>query len=886
MKWQGEAKLQRSIQPSAAKMSSRHNPAIQRNCRLARRFSLAKAVRKACRSASDLKGRPWIGRLSVPMPRIKTALSRPFRWAERIMLAFCRMLAIMAPTLPPRLMLQDTEKIKWATDFELVGTTVAYRFQGSGYTASTVICTQTYALLNHVFILAQTKDETMRHLLIILLFLPIMTFAQGGAPYFHLQSVNVHRADVLNDSILVCYPKLDLQNANQTDVVYFNINTFRWEKVGQIPLGQSLVDSFRRGADSIWHISSTGEVWLSANGGSSFDPISIPFSTTQTQTFQSFHKVFNGYLMRFSLSSLFHFYHSPDGVNWTHSGSMSISNSLQRLSFVGDTIYYLNIGNEIMRNTNGGQTISNNDGTGRFVPTNNNNFQAISHDAFFAWNSSEVNRSGDGGQNWGPVNLPGGGFSSGLVRVRFKDLAEGVFTFNPAGSFYTLDTGNTLMPIPQPAGLNSPLNLRYMGDRLLSGTGLFHHFTSDYGQNWQELTRINVDDIRDIHFRGQLGLLVGEDGAYMVSRNGGYWFEAGAASIGSSDLTACHIINDTSMMVGNFAGVIYRSTDGGANWVSVGGGGSNTVYRIKSNPQGYVLIQRGTNSRFSNDFGRTTAEFGGSQGVTHFFDLLPNANQMRFVREHGTEFRVSSVDLPVVTSVSPVQISNFPRNGEELVDLNMATDQTGYVLMKEGTEEFITFKTTNGGTSWTRQAGMTAPVTLSRQGLKFQTFGAEALAIAQYRWNQSDMDYNRLFFSSNGGQSWTTVDIPDPGVANFSLRSAHFFNMDSWMVGFRSDRLVLNGFADGGSNPSAVAALRKPTQLRIYPNPTHTEVHVQLPDQPCQLTITDLKGRVLHAERLEGGLQWLPLQLPAGMYMVHAFSLDGHYQSFAKLVIH
>lgn len=715
-----------------------------------------------------------------------------------------------------------------------------------------------------------------------------VTFAQAQQPYFHLQSVSVSQADILNDSVLHAYASLDLQNQSAIDVVSFNLNTLRWQRIGQISgLSAVPIDSFRRSADSIWFILPNGQVHYSANNGQSFQQASIPFSTTQTQSFQSFHRVFNGYLMRFSLSGLFHFYHSFNGVNWVYANSVSTNNGTQRFSFVNDTIFYLSDGNEIMRNTNGGRNFSNvGSGTGRFVPQNTNNLRTINSQLMFAWSNAETFRSTNGGQNWSALTFPTPTPPSGTLNIVFKNQNEGTFAYWPSGAFYTLDGGATLVQIPSPPGMAAPMNLRYMGNRLLNGTGLFMNYTSNYGQTWETLQGFNVGDILDIHFKGNLGLLVGEDGKYMVSNNGGYWFKPGTPTIGSADLTACHIINDTSMLVGDFGGSLYRSTNAGVSWVSAGGSANNTIYRIKSNPQGYVLVTQSTNARYSNDFGRTTTAFGTAQNATNMFDVLPTSSQMRFVRNETTEFRVFSLSFPILTNTSPVQVSNFARTNEELVDLKMATDQTGYILCRTSNEQFVTYKTTNGGNSWTRQNGISSLIQLSRLGVKFQTFGAEQLAVGQYRWNQNTTEHNAVVTSNDGGASWQTTTVPQPtGVSNFHMRSVHFFDLQTWWMGFRNNRLILTGFGSG-SNPTSVQPTRsKVEQLLVYPNPASHQLHLQLPDEPCEVKIVDLQGRVCLQKSLEGGLQSLSLTLAPGMYVVLATGLQSAYLGQSRLVV-
>ena len=82
---------------------------------------------------------------------------------------------------------------------------------------------------------------------------PILASSQGNAPFFHIQSVAVPRADILNDSVLVCYPNVDLHDMNSADIVHFNLNTRTWTREGKVPaLGNAAFTRFERGSDSVF----------------------------------------------------------------------------------------------------------------------------------------------------------------------------------------------------------------------------------------------------------------------------------------------------------------------------------------------------------------------------------------------------------------------------------------------------------------------------------------------------------------------------------------------------------------------------------------------------------------------------------------------------------
>jgi hypothetical protein len=59
--------------------------------------------------------------------------------------------------------------------------------------------------------------------------------------------------------------------------------------------------------------------------------------------------------------------------------------------------------------------------------------------------------------------------------------------------------------------------------------------------------------------------------------------------------------------------------------------------------------------------------------------------------------------------------------------------------------------------------------------------------------------------------------------------------------------------------------------FRMYPNPGAGDFIIDfsdMPDRPVRLTISDLNGRVVYTDALEGERIQLNVDLPSGIYMV------------------
>lgn len=713
--------------------------------------------------------------------------------------------------------------------------------------------------------------------------------------YVHLQSLTINHTEIINDSILYCYGTSGSSSSSMAYLSEFNLNSLQWRHKSGFPhFGSTVVSSLFTDSNTALLVTINGQVHRTTNGGQSFTQLSIPFSTTQAQTFLELQKVHNGFLLRYRLSSQFHFYHSVDGITWTYSGSLNgtTQNFSMGPSAIGDTLFYINIGNAILYTLDGGQSFPTNQSTGRSVPANTVFFKAITSNLMFAWNSNELRRSSDGGQNWTLVTLPTApGFSSGLQRIHFKNAQEGLFNFNAHGGFYTNDGGATLSAIPAPPASTNANHYRFVGNRIMSNLSLFASYTTNLGQSWQNLQRIDVGEILDLTFSGNFGILVGEDGQYMLTNNGGYWFTKASNTVSSSDNFTCHFVHDSLLLIGTNAGGVFRSTDQGASFSSGNIPGFGAVLKLKSLPTGQVIAQKGLGSQYSTNFGQGFTTFTASQNITTVFALKPGASVIGALQQ-ASSIRVSELPFPITLSSSPVVLQDIANNNDTALEISMVDAQNGYLLAQNGTQNLILYKTTNGGGNWTRQAGITAPhmpssITQATR-VKMQTFGPLGIAVGFYSFSGSNASYRQVFTSINGGATWTTTNINPLFNSQFATRSVHFISPSRYMIGSTNDLLLLNGFAGDGNSPSSVfePKSRALLPLKLYPNPSNGYFTVSLGEQQnARLLIYNMQGKLLLEQDIEDTESQIKTHLPAGMYWVRAFDKQSQLLGQSKLVV-
>ncbi len=730
-------------------------------------------------------------------------------------------------------------------------------------------------------------------LLLLLLLITARSWAQPhDSLYMHLQSLQVNQTQVINDSILYCYGTATSSANSMAYLTEFNMNSKAWRHRSSFPgFGSSVVSCLFSDSTTALVVTINGEVRRTTNGGQSFVLCSIPFTTPQAQTFVELQKVHNGFLLRYRLSSQFHFYHSVDGITWTSSGSLSgtTQNFSTGPSVVGDTLFYINLGTAIHYTVNGGQSFPNNQTTGRSVPSNTVFFKAITSQLMFAWNANEAHRSSDGGQNWSLISLPtSSGFSSGLRFVHFKNAQEGVLTFNPQGGFYTNDGGATFQALPAPPASTNLPQYRFFGNRIMADPNLFANYTTDFGQNWSSLNRIDLGDIYDIAFRGSFGILLGSSGDYMLSRNGGQWFEPGTANFSNSNLFTCHFVNDTLLLVGTNAGAIFRSSDQGNSFNMASITGAGAVLKFKTLTSGQVVAQKGLGSQYSSNFAQNFSPFTQSQNVSTIFDFK-NGPTVIAALQQANGIRISELAFPISLSSSPVVLNNIPNNNDTALELSMVTAQLGYLLAQNGSQNLILYKTTNGGSSWTRQNGITtAYIPAPSIRTKMQQFGENRLAVAFHAFTGNPSSITQIFSTTDGGANWTVSPISPLFGSQFAMRSVHFFDHNRYMVGSTNNVLLLNYNPDGNQPTSVkeVATYHRLPALKLYPNPSSGSFTIDAPEQEqLRIQIYDMQGRLLAEHLSQGPQHAFQLPLPAGVYAVRAFTQQTALLGQTRLIV-
>jgi photosystem II stability/assembly factor-like uncharacterized protein len=731
----------------------------------------------------------------------------------------------------------------------------------------------------------------MKKTLLITLLVFGLSFLQAQNPengFLHVQSYFNPSRYLLNDSILVMANTTG-HATYQKFYTHINLNTLKWQHINEesghlifSPLQRAMKDSLNG------VIISNGALYYTQDGGTSWTLSNITYTTNQTQSLLAVYNTKYGYLVHTSFSSNNYLYNSADGVSFQAIGWV---NGFNNPAFVGDTIYYLNNNQRIHISPDGGETFPNQD----FIfnlPNTTTWAHVVNHTLMFCGGSGVTYRSTDGGETWLELTLSPNFPTIG--RVVFRDDQRGILIQNWFNNiFVTQDGGATWEERPRP---NLSQSIYFAGERLVqSGVDDGIYYSDDLGLNWKLIFEpFPSDNINDVSFYKNLGIVVGDEGFFAVSHDGGYHFEIGEPFI-NQRLMAANVLNDSIIIARTFGGWVYRSTDSGQTWTPSGSATINSDSYLKHNGNGRIITYANA-PIMSIDTAASFSTAPVSANVA-YGDFVPSGHLIG-ARPETEGVRIRKYNVPGYDNIE--ELFTIPP-GFEILDIEMASDNVGYVFGTEGDEKLVTYLTTNGGNNWTRQNGITTDVNFARQGLSIETLGESQIAIAQSHFNQNFAPFNKLFMSNNQGVEWTEYTIPDFGFGTpqFALMSAHFFNTEQFFLGFRGRNLYLNAFADqaqpiddGGVVSVSENIVPFKQQLTLFPNPANEITYLSInenhlmAESEITIEVLDLAGRRLIIEKTvidntTPRINISPLQ--AGVYLV-GVSVNGKYLT-SKLVV-
>ena len=246
---------------------------------------------------------------------------------------------------------------------------------------------------------------------------------------------------------------------------------------------------------------------------------------------------------------------------------------------------------------------------------------------------------------------------------------------------------------------------------------IFAFLSSDVNAQWEKIPVGTTQNLKDLFFiNSETGWVVGSGSTILKTTDGGETWIAQQPNI-NQNISSVFFLDESFGWAGCGNGTILRTTDGGVNWSVCM---SNTVYNISrlyftDRQNGYATVHRGLNDRYgwilkSTDGGKTW-------------------NQ------------------------------SFAIDGYLLLDISFPDKYNGWVSASNG----YMIKTTDAGANWETSRLRTAC------WLHSVYFVNDAVGWAA----GGNYDYDLVYKTTNGGNTWFEVRRGDPGMY---LSGCYFIN--------------------------------------------------------------------------------------------------------------
>jgi photosystem II stability/assembly factor-like uncharacterized protein len=574
------------------------------------------------------------------------------------------------------------------------------------------------------------------------------------------------------------------------------------------------------------------------------------------------------------------------------------------MHFINQNTGWIGNGTQVLKTTNGGsswQTASTTFPSGIISILFLNPFTG------FATASNKVFKSTDGGINWLMVSTLAGGSLNDLF---FLNSQTG-FTVGAGSNSIVHKTTNAgaSWEIKLSGNLTGTLSSVYFINALTGfavGGGYGNppaviFKTTDEGETWNQIPIATTNHLTSIGFSGNTAIAVGYGGTVGRSTDQGLsWIvPSGFHQQGGRTFQPLNFIDANTgwLSINGYTGTvpIYRSTNGGLNWVSIYTTSpaldwiqflnANTGYYkrgntlFKSTNSGYNWIQAAPLNITVNSINFADANTGYACGYTTS-PLRP-----RLIRTINGGSTWDSIHVP--PDYSSVTSFNF-------INPNTGWISIAYALFPMGTYSKI-FRTTNGGISWdhlrtdsnvshrkisfidnlTGWAAANNLIKTTNGGNNWFTLPISGTMFQFINANTGWIQNNSasLYKTTNGGLNWyAQVDIGLVGIENMQ-----FINSQTgWIVG--AEGLVVkttNGGELVGLNLISTEIPKEFSFSQNYPNPFNpvTNIKFQLPGSGfVKIIIYDLLGREITKlvnQQMQAGsysADWDAAEYPSGVY--------------------
>jgi photosystem II stability/assembly factor-like uncharacterized protein len=336
--------------------------------------------------------------------------------------------------------------------------------------------------------------------------------------------------------------------------------------------------------------------------------------------------------------------------------------------------------------------------------------------------------------------------SQGLNSITTPDGVNVIAVGNQGKLFRSTNSGTTWASYTNSAdNLNSVTS--FSNDVWIAGSAGSIYKTT---KSISPLTSINVGEtfrINSIHFvSANVGYLCGDGGKIYKSINGGSNWISSASGIGTEDLNGINFLDDQKGIVVGDNGKIYVTNDGGLTWTMQTSGVTRNLLKAKYYSEGIIVVgeygiiltREGT-SAWQTIVTRTDNDIRGVSGVS--FNNTHVCGGGGFIR-NNTNGRSNFFNF----EINPM-LAN-------LVDIFYYDANMGFAVSSLNN---AIIRTTNGGTSWDLPAGASIAFNWVAKTPSSSGIGNN-LCMHPTERNTAYVVYgNKVYVSRDRGDSWTQI---------------------------------------------------------------------------------------------------------------------------------
>ncbi len=460
-------------------------------------------------------------------------------------------------------------------------------------------------------------------------------------------------------------------------------------------------------------------------------------------------------------------FRTTDGGN---SFTSVFTGNAQAVSILTSTIAVAIADSTFLRSTDAGATWTAGD-----TAENRTRLFAVSGSIVLAWGRAgnfpdyddRIFRSADGGQTWTDLGevVPAGVYalaSADAQSVVAADFNGNIYYSANAGLTWSLSFNS---PGPQPGYLSSaaPVFAGPLTGYFGYGAG-FIIKTTDGGASWAQISGGTGTSLNDIaRFPGGNLLVVGENGTVLTSDGTSPWILQEPVS--PNPLKAVHVIGSGSAVTVDGTGQVFKSTDGGTTWTATAGmpAGLSSAEDVHftSLLDGWVIGQGFDTAALyrTTDGGETWVPVPDFMGAYVSVDV------------EGTNIWAANVGGPYYYSndngASWIQ-GELPGSPHTVNDMDFFNASTGYAVGWWGEA----FRSGDGGLTWE-----VLPTPNNTDNL------TDIYLLGENEFWLSTNE-NVAYYTNNGGQNWSVLEIGSAGFGDFSAIAAAPGG-NAWVVGYQ-----------------------------------------------------------------------------------------------------